>query len=125
MRADGLVQAYMGNHAAAKECGHTQTCSIEKLVWDDEIKRRQIIAERSHRADGKDPFDSKHLQCADVCSVVNLAWRQTVPASVPRQECHAPPFKFASYDRVRWIAERSFHADFARVGESRHCVETA
>src|ERR1700735_1964873 len=61
MRADGLVKAYVRHPPAAKECGHAQMCAIEKLVWDNKIQRRQVIAKRPHGTDRENSFHSEHL----------------------------------------------------------------
>src|ERR1700735_2397544 len=121
----GLFKAYVRHHPAAKECGHTQMCAIEKLVWDNKIQRRQIIAKRSHGTDRQNSFHSEHLQCANIRAIIYLTWRKTMAASVPSQECYAPAFKSADDYRVRRIAERGLQANFPRVGDSRHSIESA
>ena len=46
-------------------------------------------------------------------------------APVPRKKCHPAALKRANHDRIRGIAERSLHANLARVGQPRHLIEPA
>src|ERR1700723_808239 len=46
-------------------------------------------------------------------------------AAVAREKCHALPFQGADHNCIGGIAERSFHADLARIGEARHGIQPA
>ena len=130
MCAERCVQVGLSNPTCAtmpppKKVAMRPPGAIEKLIGDQKIQRRQVVAQRAYRADGNDAFDAEHFHRADVGAVVDVARRIHVAAAVTREKCHALPFQRADDDCVGGIAERSLHADFARIGEAGHGIEAA
>src|SRR5580692_9491617 len=99
--------------------------AVEKLIGNEELKRRQILAQRAHRAHGNDLLDAEHLHGADVRAIVDFRRRNEVPATVPREKRNALAFQGADYDGLRWIAKGRLDATLTRVGEAAHVIETA
>ena len=125
MRAGGFVETDMRDDAAAEESGDAAARTVEKLVGNQEIERRKIVAKRAHRAHGNDALDADHFQGADVRAIIDLARRKTMAASMAGEKSDAAAFERAGNDRVRRIAEGCLHANFAPIGKAGHRIEAA
>src|ERR1700675_878669 len=111
MCASGFVEANVRDYATVcKKSGRAAPRTVEKLIGNQKIKRREIIAERTHRADGYHAFYAKQLQCANIGAIIDVARREAMSPPVPREERNSQPFERPDYDRVRRIAERRLHA---------------
>jgi phenylalanyl-tRNA synthetase alpha subunit len=51
----------------------TRASAVEKLVGDQKIERRQILAQRAYGADRNDAFHAEHFHRADIGAVVDFA----------------------------------------------------
>src|SRR6202021_2225681 len=125
MRASGLVEADVSHDAATEKCGDSQARAIEELVGDEEIERRQIIAQRAYRAYGNNSFRAEQLHREDVRAIVDFARREEMAASVAGEKRDTTIFEGPRDKSVRGIAEGSLHADFACAGKAGHAVEAA
>ena len=110
LRAGGLVEAHVGHDAAAEKRGHAPVGAVEKLVWDHEVQRGQIFAQRADRAYGDHALDSEQLHGVEIGAIVDLRRHQAMAARVPREESDALAFERADHERVGGIAEGRLHA---------------
>src|SRR5271169_1190085 len=101
MRAGGLVEADVRDDSVAKESGDAEARAIEELVGDEEIERRQVVAERADCADRDDSLDAQELHCENIGAKIDFAGREAMSASVAREEHHAAAFQRSGDECVR------------------------
>jgi hypothetical protein len=61
----------------------------------------------------------------DVGAEIEFRRKDSVPASMPREECDTPPAKIANHITVRRFSKRRFQCDLTRLSEAFHLIETA
>src|SRR5580704_9225689 len=125
MRASGLVEADVSHDAATEKCSDAQAGAVEELVGNQEIERRQIIAQRTYRAYGNNSLRAQQFHRENVCAIVDFARREEMATSVAGEKRDATTFERPRDKSVRGIAEGSLHADFACAGKAGHAVEAA
>ena len=48
--------------------------AIDKLVWNDQMARVNLLPHAAHRTHGNDPFHSESLEAIDVSPKINRRW---------------------------------------------------
>src|SRR5215472_2267037 len=115
----------MRHDSFTEERSGAQARAIEELVGHQKIEWRQIVAKRTHSANGDDSLCSQHLQRENIRAIGYVARRKAMAACVAREKSHAPSFQSPYDESVRSIAERRLYADFSCIRETGHRVETA
>ncbi len=99
--------------------------TVHELVGNEKFTGAKVFFERADCADRHDALDAKKLHRVNVGSIVDFGWQNAVAARVAGEEGDPLPFQRSDNDGIRRIAERRFHSDFARVGQTLHCVQPA
>ena len=95
-----MRKRYMGHEAIAKKRRSAILGTVEKLVRHQKLSRPQIFFQRSDGARGNNAFHAQQLHRVNVRSVIDFAWQNAMPASVPRQKRHALPFERSQHERI-------------------------
>jgi hypothetical protein len=125
LRASRLVEGDVSDDAVAEESGFATFGAVEELIGDQELARLEIFPERAHGTDRDDALHAEEFHGVDVGAEVEFRRKDAVAAAVAGEERDALSFQSAEDEGVGGIAEGSFEAEFASVGQSGHGVEAA
>jgi hypothetical protein len=89
----------MRDAAGAEEALLAREGAVDELVDDDEVPRRQLLAQRADGGEREDLGAARALQRVDVGAVVQLEGGTRVAAAVARQEDHTASARAAT---ARW-----------------------
>src|SRR5271168_4655662 len=84
IRAGGLVESHVRDDSAAEKCGNALAGTIEELIGDQEIERRQIVAQRSDSAGGNNSLDAQQFHRVNVRAIIDFARRKKMTSPMPR-----------------------------------------
>src|SRR5579859_213996 len=115
----------MHDNAAFVEGIHAAFRAIEQLIGDNEVARRDMLAQAAHGADRNHPLDAQTFQGPDVGAHWKFGRRNAMPAPVTRQKSHRDALDFADRNYVAGIAKGSLHRDLFHVGHALHLIESA
>src|SRR5580704_235488 len=125
LRANGLVEGDVGDNAVTEEGGFAALGAVEELIGDQELAGLEIFPEGAHGAHGNDALHAEEFHGVNVGAEVEFGGKNAMAASMAREKRDALPFQSAEDEGVGGIAEGSFEADFAGVGQARHGVKAA
>src|SRR5258706_2778014 len=96
---------------------------VDELVREDDVGRRVLLFHRADGARRKNRVDAEELEAEDIGAIVQLARRETMAASVAREEGHAHAVDLADDVDVGRIAEGSLDLALVEDGQPFHLVQ--
>jgi cysteine-rich repeat protein len=122
--AERAVEGDVGDDAVAEERRGPALRPVEDLVGDDEVQRRQLLAQRADGADRQQPLDAERLERPDVGAHVDLGGQQDVAAAVAREEGALHSAELADRHGPGGLAERRLDLDRAHAAQPGDLVES-
>ncbi len=122
--ADGIAESNVRDNAVAEKGVDAMARAVEELVWDHKIEGLVFFFQRAHSRNRNDALDSQLLEAVNIGAEIQFAGQQFVPASMAGQKGDLTPFERAQNVCVGGIAKRCLLAQFVRVAESGHVIQT-
>src|SRR5439155_15867640 len=102
---DGVGELHVRDDAAAEERAAAPSRAVDELVGDDDVSRRDLLAQASDGAHRDYPFRTELLHPVEVGAERKLRGEQSMPAPVARQEDEPRAAEAADHELVGGIAE--------------------
>src|SRR5690349_2935684 len=115
----------MYDDAAFVEGIHAASGAVEQLIGNNEIARRDMLAQATHSADRNQPLDAQAFQSPDIGAHRQFSRRNAMTAPVTRQKRHRDALYLANRDDIAGVTKGGLHGDLLHVGHTLHLIESA
>src|SRR4030095_4236120 len=122
--AEGMSEADMSDQTSPEEATGPPFRPVEELIGDDDVSGPVFLLQAADGAGRQDVLDAQRLHAEDVGAEVQLRWRDTVAAAMPREKGDALATQGAKEIWRRWFPKRRGDLHFFSVGHIGHVLQT-
>src|SRR5581483_8495895 len=125
LRARRLVERHVRDEAPAEKRGRAQLRAVHELIHNQKLAGPKFLFKRAHGADRNDALAAQQLQRVNVRPEVDLTRKNSMSAPMASKKRDTLSFQCSNDDGLGRFSERRFQANFARVRETAHGIESA